>query len=213
MPIPHSAAAPHSSCVGAVWGAPMPIPPLSFIEPRDEVQRVRDAFACTGDEAVAFLGDAWLAGTLVPQFVGSPPPAGYNPAEADWFSGEIVIRTRQQTSAIPIGGYDPFEASDREQLGLPPREYRYPMRTLARRYPFKIVRRQLDVILAEAGAAIAEPDPPASDGDEWKMNPAAEAADDHRPSQSEKAKVRRRVKEFLEEQAAIATPRASTKAG
>jgi hypothetical protein len=97
--------------------------------------------------------DAWIAGTIVPRFMGPPPPADYDPRDADWFSGEIVISTQQQTSTIPIGGYNPFKEFDREQRGLPRREYRYPKRTLTKRYPFKIERRQLEVILANAGAA------------------------------------------------------------
>lgn len=191
----------------------MPIPPLLFLEPRDAVQRVCNALACTEGEAVAFLRDAWFAGTIVLRFVGPPPPAGYDLTEADWFSGEIVIRTPQQTSTIPIGGYDPFEASDREQLGLPPREYRYPMRTVTRRYPFKIDRCQLDAIMAEAVAAIPTAESPVIDGSEPEPQPATDAAGDREASQSEKAKVRRRVKQFLEEQAVIVPPHASTKAG
>jgi hypothetical protein len=179
----------------------MPAPPLFFLDPREAVQRVREAFECTGEEAVRFLLDAWIAGTIVPRFLGPTPPAGYDPRDADWFSGEIVIRSRLQTSTIPIGGYDVFGEFDREQRGLSPREHRYPMRTVTNRYSFKIDRRQFDVLLTEAAAARA-PEPDDAD---------RKAADDHQASQSEKAKVRRRLKEFLEAEVKIAPPRARTK--
>ena len=159
----------------------MPTPPLLFLEPRDAVQRVCNAFACTDDEAVAFLRDAWFAGTISPRFVGPPPPAGYDPTKADWFSGEIVIRTRQQTSTIPIGGYKPFERFDREQRGFPPREYSFPMRTLTKHYPFKIDRRQLDAILEEGAAAATRPDPPVLDSDEREPQSAPGAAGRYKP--------------------------------
>jgi hypothetical protein len=149
----------------------MPTPPLIFVEPCDAVQQVRSAFNCTDKEAIALLLDAWIAGMIVPHFVGSPPPADYDPRDADWFSGEIVIQTQQQISTIPIGGYRPFERLHREQGGLPPREYRFPKRTLTNRYAFKVERRQLDVILALPSAPVPRPDdPPLVGGDARQLS-------------------------------------------
>lgn len=191
------------SRVGAVWDADMPIPPLNFVEAREAVQRVREAFGCTEEEAVRFLCDGWIDGALLPRFLGSIPPDDlrYDTGRIDWFSGAIV-----------------------KTVHLPRRVSRYPgdrpeYSTHTDRYPFKIDRRQLDAILVAAGAAASTSEPaprsgatvPESAGP-LEMGSVAPAEPAGYQPQSEKAKLRGRVRHFLEQEAAADPPRAQTKA-
>src|SRR5437868_4312531 len=87
----------------------MPIPPLNFIEARDAVQRVRDAFGCSGEEAVQFLCDRWIEGALVPRFLGPDPSDDVkrDTGLIDWFSGAIVRTFRLQRRTIRYPGQRP----------------------------------------------------------------------------------------------------------
>jgi hypothetical protein len=166
----------------------MPIPPPTFIEPREATQRVRDVLQCTENEAVGFLGDKWIEGTLTPRFLDKTPPdeALRNPNLIDWFSGTIVRTFNLQTRATT-------------QVGERP-EYK----TYTDRYPFRFDRRQLDMIMADAAAQTGTS---MSDSAKQKPTATALAPDDIQTSQSDKARLRRRVRAFLE-----AGSRANTKA-
>lgn len=280
----------------------MPIPPLNFIEPRDAIRLLRDAFGCSGEEAAQFLCDRWISGEITPHFIAGEPPAGVDPHIADWFAGEVRLPEKWlPRRAISEPGDDP------EWQRIP-----------GRSFPFKIVRPQLEAALkaARAGADLSEPTPTGlepvplldaaeiiakrlnistqsaldaiveaaatkrikvyckpesrfqgdrirarvwrkvvrgeaqlstdptsgnSTGDKWSdpyvfradleglirelpcesatpesetapAKPAADTTGDHQVSQSEKAKLRRRVKQFLEAEAEIDPPRAQRKA-
>ena len=183
----------------------MPIPPLSFVDSRDAIALVREEFGCTGEEAVRFLCDKWIEGTIVPCFLGSNPPANIERATSkiDWFSdaivdsfsGAIVRTSRLQRRATMWPGQRP--------------EYD----TYTERYAFKIDRRQLEALLKAAHAT-------ANPSDSAETGPAPNGAEDairtgeptpYQP-QSEKERLRRRVRQFLEDEAEFDPPRAQTKA-
>jgi hypothetical protein len=132
----------------------MPTPPLNFIEPRDAVQRVRDAFVCTREEAIEFLCDNWIEGGLVPRFLGPTPPDAirHDTSLIDWFSGAVVKTLHLQRRTVRKPGQHPEHTVHTD------------------RYRFTIDRRQLETVLKAVGAA-------ASAAERHKTEPASDASE------------------------------------
>jgi hypothetical protein len=111
------------------------MPRLNLIEPREAVQRVREALGCTAEEAVRFLSDRWLSGEVEPIFIGDKPPGGRSdPTMADWFAGAIATPDKWlPRRAISEPGEDP------EWQRIP-----------GRSFPFRFDRREFEALLTRA---------------------------------------------------------------
>ena len=133
----------------------MPIPPLNFIEPREAIRLVRDAFGCSGEEAAQFLCDRWIGGEIIPRFIAGEPPGGADPTIADWLAGAIILPDKWlPRRAVSEPGDDP------EWQRIP-----------GRSFPFKIAPRQLEAILAGAGRTVTRRDPPVVDRSQREPHP------------------------------------------
>ena len=72
------------------------------------MQRAREYFGCTGDEAVRFLRDRWLSSEVNPRFTRGEPPGGADPDLVDWFAGAVVLPDKWlPRRAISEPGDDP----------------------------------------------------------------------------------------------------------
>jgi hypothetical protein len=128
------------------------LPPLNFIKPSDAVQRVRDRFECTEQEAVEFIRDKWRADPTILRWDGDGPPHGdIDFSKIDWVAGAMVIPGEcWQEPRVNLG----YAAAKFRLISGGPSQRHQPWHVSSdKRCPFTIDRQQLAGILDERPAA------------------------------------------------------------